>query len=478
MVTLGLVLVNALAFVATSATGAARSVNAQLLRDLLEKTLQERPYIAVSPRVADALGDEKEASLRESRAAWEARQPLPSVERRRREQKDFDALVDDYFAALERLPWQRFGFVPARPTVLALLTAMFLHAGWLHLLGNMVFLYASGPYIEEAYGRAVYAAAYVLSGLAASLGHSLAAPQSTIPLVGASGAIAGLMGITLVRLARSRIVFLFLPILFLPNVRIRLTIPALIVLPLWALEQLWYAGRSPAGAGGVAWWAHLAGFAFGAVFAGIVMALRIEERWLGRSAEVDEGRRALDRAAAARETGDFERAHAELDRARAAEPDGTGALLEAYELALAEHDGAGLARALTRLLEVLPRRGESSTAMELVDGGRWAEVPETPLRLYFSVASFLDRQGRPDRAVDVYDQVIQAAPDDALSLRAALRKGELQMMRGHTEAARRTFEEASRHPGLDDQWRVTLDRALVRLGSASRAAPAARSRPD
>jgi membrane associated rhomboid family serine protease len=434
--------------------------------------------VAVSQRLSGALGEEKEAALRESRATWEASRPLPPVEQLRREQKDFDALVDDYFAALERLPWYRFGFVPARPALLALLTAMFMHAGWLHLLGNMVFLYASGPYIEEAYGRTVYAAAYVLSGLAATLAHALAAPQSTIPLVGASGAIAGLMGIMLVRLARSRITFLFLPILFLPNVRIRLTIPALVVLPLWALEQLWYAGRTPAGAGGVAWWAHLGGFAFGIAFAAIVMALHVEERWLGRSAEADEGRRALDKAAAARESGDFERAHAELERARAAEPDATGILLETYELALAEGDPAEVGRAMTRLLEILPRRGEASAAMELVDDGRWAIAPDTPPRLFFSVASFLDRQGQAERALALYDQVIEAAPGDALSLRAAVRKGELQIRSGQADAARRTLEGAASHPALDDQWRVTIDRALVRLEPTNRPRTSARARTD
>src|SRR5262249_10589269 len=154
--------------------------------------------------------------------------------------------------------------VPARPSLLTLLTAMFMHAGWLHLLGNMLFLYVSGPYLEEAYGKAVFTVGYLLSGAAATAGHALADPQGTVPLVGASGAIAAVMGMMLVRLAASKIRFLFLPIVFLPQLRIHLSLPALLVLPLWALEQLAYAARTPSGGGGVAWWAHVAGFVFGA----------------------------------------------------------------------------------------------------------------------------------------------------------------------------------------------------------------------
>jgi rhomboid family protein len=464
VVTLGLIVANALAFVVTWAAGSARSTNAEVLRDLLEKTLEERPYVAVSERLARELGKERQAAVLDARATAEARGALPPADQRRREQKDFDALVDDYFDAESRLPWHRFGFIPARPALWTLLTAMFMHAGWLHLLGNMLFLYVSGAYIEEAYGKAVYAAGYLLSGLFATVGYAYASPQSTVPLVGASGAIAGIMGMVLVRLSTSKIRFLFMPFLFLPHIRIRLSLPALVVLPLWGLEQLWYAARTPAGEGGVAWWAHVAGFLFGVAFAAAVMALRVEDRWLGRSAQMDEGRRALDNATEARASGHFERARDELRRARAGEPESTDTLLEAYELALAEQDTAELTRAMARLLDVLPRRGEAGVALDLVDDGRWAGVPEVPPRLYFSVAGFLERQGQTARALEIYDEIIRGAAGDVLALRAAVRRGELYARAGDTQAARRALEDARSHPAVDEQWRATIDRALGRLG--------------
>ena len=464
VVTLGLILANALAFVVAWAAASAWASNAVVLRGLIDKSLEERPYVAVSDRLARALGKDRQAAVERGRTVVAARGAIPPPDLRRREQAQFDDLVDDYFDAVARLPTHRFGFVPTHPAPWMLLTAMFMHAGWFHLLGNMLFLHVSGTPIEEAYGRAVFAAGYLLSGVAATAGHAAASPESTAPLIGASGAVAGVMGMMLVRLWRSRIRFIFLPIVFLPHVRIPLSLPALVVLPSWALEQLWYATRTPAGEGGVAWWAHVAGFAFGAGFAATVAALRVEDRWLGRSAQADEGRRALDKAAEAREGGNLETARDELRQARAGEPDATGTLTEAYELALAEQDAGAVARTMARLLDVLPRRGEARLALELVDDGRWAGVPDVHPRLHLSVAGFLERQGRPARALEIYEEVMAAAAGDVLSLRAAVRKAELCSRAGNTEAARRSFAAALTHPALDAQWRDTIERALARLG--------------
>ena len=466
LVTLCLILVNALAFVVTWALGSSRTSNAEVLGNLIEQALTERPYVVVGVRLARALDEQTLAAAADARSTWEASGASLSPEEREHEQKHFDALADDYLAALDRLPWRRFGFVPARRDLVSLLTSMFMHAGWIHLLGNMLFLYASGPYVEDVYGRLLFAVAYLLSGIAATAGHTLASPQSDIPVVGASGAIAGVMGIVLVRLATSWIRFLFLPIVFVPTLRVYLKLPALVVLPLWALEQLWYAGAASAEeGGGVAWWAHLAGFAFGAVFAALVRVLRVEERWLGRSIEADESVRALENAAMAREKGALETAHRELERAREAAPDDSDVWHEAYELALLEQDAPVLARALGRLLELLPRRGEAAEALALVEDRRWTEVPGTPARLYFTVASFLERQGQSERSLGHYDEVIRMAPDDALALRAAIRKGELQGRSGQRQAARDTLTRARAHPALNAEWRAAIERALARLGS-------------
>src|SRR4029077_16637206 len=103
-------------------------------------------------------------------------------------------------------------YVPAAPRAETALTSMFMHADWLHLIGNMLFLFLSGPFIEDCFGRSIYAGLYVASHLAGLWAHAAHQPESTIPLVGASGAIAGIMGAFLIRLGTKRIRFLFVPI--------------------------------------------------------------------------------------------------------------------------------------------------------------------------------------------------------------------------------------------------------------------------
>ena len=146
-----------------------------------------------------------------------------------------------------------------------IMTAMFMHGGWMHIIGNMVFLKAFGPEIEDAMGRFRYGAFYLLSGVAASVAQILAQPTSDVPNLGASGAIAGVMGAFLITYPHDRIRTLFWFGIF-----TRITfIPAALLIGIWFLIQLFSQIGSVAAVqgGGVAYMAHLGGFIFGAVFA-------------------------------------------------------------------------------------------------------------------------------------------------------------------------------------------------------------------
>jgi membrane associated rhomboid family serine protease len=144
-----------------------------------------------------------------------------------------------------------------------ILTAMFMHAGWMHIIGNMVFLWAFGPEIEDAMGHARYLAFYLLSGLAASLAQTAITPHSTVPSLGASGAIAGVMGAFLVTYPQDQIRSL---LLF--GIWTRVTfVPAALLIGFWFLLQLFdqVGAVATAQTGGVAYAAHVGGFIFGAV---------------------------------------------------------------------------------------------------------------------------------------------------------------------------------------------------------------------
>lgn len=161
--------------------------------------------------------------------------------------------------------FQVWGLVPAALTQgqgwANILTSMFLHAGWMHILGNMLFLWIFGDNLEDEMGHAGFLAFYLLSGLAAALAQVAMDPASPVPMVGASGAIAGVMGGYLLLYPKARVDVLFIFIIFF---RI-FAIPAWIVLGVWFGLQVFSGLSVPGDMGGVAYWAHAGGFAGGAI---------------------------------------------------------------------------------------------------------------------------------------------------------------------------------------------------------------------
>jgi membrane associated rhomboid family serine protease len=174
-----------------------------------------------------------------------------------------------------------YGVVPARVDVLSVFTSMFLHAGWGHFLGNMLFLWIFGDNVEDRLGHMRYVAFYLLCGVAAVAAHVYMNPGSTIPTIGASGAIAGVMGGYFVLYPNSRVLAL-VPLFIVFEI---IEVPAILFLGLWFLMQFFYgvgsmAVREGAEAGGVAFWAHIAGFVAGAV-AAFVLRKPSRSRWRG-----------------------------------------------------------------------------------------------------------------------------------------------------------------------------------------------------
>src|SRR5262252_10212913 len=147
---------------------------------------------------------------------------------------------------------------------ITILTAMFMHGSWSHIIGNMIFLWAFGPEIEDAMGRGRYLVFYLIGGLVAMLAQIVADPHSTIPNLGASGAIAAVMGAFIVTYPRDRIKSVLFIFVF---ARIRF-IPAALLIGVWFASQLFQAGRvAHAQTGGVAYLAHVGGSIFGVVTA-------------------------------------------------------------------------------------------------------------------------------------------------------------------------------------------------------------------
>lgn len=149
------------------------------------------------------------------------------------------------------------------PPPLTLFTAMFVHGGVLHLAGNMLFLWIFGDNIEDALGHFKFILFYLGSGVVASMAHIWMEPSSTLPMIGASGAIAGVLGAYFLLFPRAKVLTLVFLVFFINIVRL----PAVIFLGLWFLFQILSSGSG----GGIAWYAHIGGFVAGAA---AIMILR------------------------------------------------------------------------------------------------------------------------------------------------------------------------------------------------------------
>lgn len=183
----------------------------------------------------------------------------------------------------------QFGIIPARYTdprffaitppgrlIIPLFASMFLHGGWLHLLGNMLFLFAFGRSVEDRFGHFKFLLIYFLGGLGGALLHIFLSAGSRVPTVGASGAIAAVLGAYFVSFPRARITTLIPLLFFFWTVRL----PALLLLGYWFFVQFFSGFQmqaiESATRGGVAWWAHVGGFV-----AGVFMAITLRPRRRG-----------------------------------------------------------------------------------------------------------------------------------------------------------------------------------------------------
>lgn len=179
-----------------------------------------------------------------------------------------DAVNDAYYS-FGLVPAFLFGFrVPPPelaiiPAELTIITSMFLHGGWAHIIGNMVYLWVFGSSLEEACGHVRFVIFYILCGIGAAVGQALVDPGGTIPMIGASGAISGLLAGYLLVYPYNKITVL---VLLFSVIKVRL--PALAVIGLWIAYQIYemFAAAAPGpDVGGVAWTAHVGGFATGLV---------------------------------------------------------------------------------------------------------------------------------------------------------------------------------------------------------------------
>jgi membrane associated rhomboid family serine protease len=194
---------------------------------------------------------------------WDAQ--MRSVDDEEQLQAEMDSIAAEYAKLTASSIEERFAFIPAHPRPIAYLSSTFLHGGWLHLIGNMWFLWLAGFVLEDVWGRPLYLAFYLTAGIAATLLDAWANPGSIAVSYGASGAVAGLMGAFLVRFPKLKIRLMWFFGSWL-SAFCPLWVRAYWLLPLWFGMEFYY-GKMSGQSDGVAHWAHVGGFAFGALAA-------------------------------------------------------------------------------------------------------------------------------------------------------------------------------------------------------------------
>jgi membrane associated rhomboid family serine protease len=462
-VTIALVAANVIVFLATLPLADRQVVETRnRIQDVLRFAV-EHPYLQMPEELAPTLRGMRLPAM-----------PPPatlSPETIADEQAHLDRLWGEFKALMSVSVLRKYGYVPAEPHPLGLLTSMFMHAGWLHLLGNMLFLWLSGGSLEDRWGRLLFLILYLVSGVVATLAHAVMNPHSHLPLVGASGAIAGLMGAFLIRLTTARIRFFYWIFFF----RGTFAAPAWVMLPLWLLEQLLMARTGTAG--GVAVWAHIGGFVFGAVVAGVILATDMEAKVLTPAVKKKTTWEPSERLTAALEKldgGDVDGAIKILEALLRAKPDDIDARTSLVDARVRKGDLAAAGKDSARLVSAFLKARDMAGATAAEKDHRQA-FPDVPLLIRDQLALAADCEKRKDLqgAATRYREAIASSPDDLLAPKALVGYGRLLLQALNQPAeALQVLEQAHTHPRATPEFQKVSTDLIASAKEAIGSAPA------
>ena len=332
-------------------------------------------------------------------------------------QADMDSLTSEYRSLTTTSLAEQYAFVPAHPTSISYLTANFLHGGWLHLIGNMWFLWLAGFVLEDAWGRVVYSMFYLAAGAAALQFHAWLNPGSLIPTLGASGAVAALMGAFLVRFPRMNIQMMWL-FMFRAH---RFSAPAYALLPVWLLMEV-FNGTLFGKASGVAHWAHVGGFLFGAIAA---LGLRYSglERKMDQAIEEEiswQNDPEIVQAGDLLNGGQPDAADAVLEPYLARNPDSIDAWGIKREILWRKNDVPAYLAASTKLCELHLKARDTEAAWQDYNEFLEAGGDKLPSPSWLELCRAAEQHQQFDRALEEYQKLAASCPSERAALTAQL----------------------------------------------------------
>lgn len=389
---------------------------------------------------------------------------LQSPAPRARENEDPAELQQHMDAACEAFEAQksdilnRYAFVPAGPTLISYVTANFLHGGWLHILGNMWFLWLAGFILEDNWGRIIYPIFYLIAGAAALQFYAWCAIGSYTPLVGASGAVAALMGAFLVRFPKLKIdmaAYAFF-------MRFRFKAAAYWLLPAWLANEF-LSGSVLGATSSVAHWAHVGGFLFGMAGAYVIRKSGLEQQ----ASEAIESKvawsadPALVQATELLENSKFDEAATTLENHLKQKPGAIDALEMLQNVHWRRNDIPAYLQATAQLCQAHLKAQDTDAAWRDFEAYSSAGGDKLPAPTWLEIARMLENQQHIERAATEYRRLADAHPTEKQSILALVAAGRLYLKRlNHPEDALRCYEKAanSKVPHLD--WQPNIDAGL------------------
>jgi membrane associated rhomboid family serine protease len=369
-------------------------------------------------------------------------------------QSEMSSLSTDLQKARADSILYKYAYVPAHPTAISYLTANFLHGGWMHLIGNMWFLWLAGFVLEDFWGRPLYTAFYLISGAASMLLDGLFNPGSIVPTLGASGAIAALMGAFLVRFPKMKIEMLWW-IFLRPR---RFKAPAYWLLPAWLAIEVFYGsvfGQST----GVAHWAHVGGFLFGALTALTLRYSGLEQKAHEKvEAEVTlQSHPEIQQASDFIDKGELASAEEILNDYVSRNPGSVDAYMLLRNIYQKKNQPIAAAETLAKICVVHLRAKENDLAWKCYEEFLAAGGQAPPAVTWLELCRAAETLQLFDRAVQEYEKLAATYPNDRQSIAAQLAAARVCLKRlNQPERALQFFQAADASPVPHLDWEQSI----------------------
>ncbi len=475
-VTIAIIALNVLAFLGTNWRIQAESAAAAEVRGHILMLAAMHPKSRMTPEVqkyVDAVHQKNpklwEALKSQSRTledAWDVRMRMMEPEQA---QAEMDELCQLYEEKVQGTILQNYGYVPAQPTAISYLTSMFLHGGWLHLIFNMWFLWLAGTVLEDTWGRVLYPSFYLSAGVLATIIHGISSAGSYAPTIGASGAVAGLLGAFLVRFPKTKIQMMWFLFLGFRFFRYKFKAPAYALLPLWLTMEL-MSGLWIGQGDSVAHWAHVGGFVFGALLALVLRGTGLEHQ-ANQAIEAKVSWTADPRMVEATEALEKNQptlAVPHLQQLIAEKPDN----IEAHNLLLNAHwraqDMPAHREQLATLCRVLVNAREMDQAWERFEEFRGAGGEKIHKAIWMELCRYQESKEHWDRAATEYEKLAQAYPADRLAVSAIVAAARIYAkILFRPSDAMRLYREAEASQAPHGDLDAAIRKGLEELKSAS-----------